>query len=298
MGFFMFAVMLVVLGGVLRFGAAATPDPGKVRLISYGLFMGGVGLVFLNTVVVIGVGEVGVKRFLGTIDPVPLAAGMHIVNPLATIDRMSVQEQNFPANGGVESLSAQTSEQLNVDFEISIIFTLDAANATDLFERIGTEERIKSQIVQNAVRNGVRDAVATKSINDIFSPNRAELAEDMKIAIQEKAGNRITIVEVFVRDIQAPLLVREAIEEKLQREQQVAAERFQTDIVQERALQQVEEAKGIAEAQIIISEGLTPEYLTFFYIQQLTEMPAGTVVYVPTESGVPLLRTLNRPGGG
>jgi hypothetical protein len=117
----------------------------------------------------------------------------------------------------------------------------------------------------------------------------------MTTEIQAKAGDRIQVLDVFVRDIQAPARVREAIEEKLQREQQVAAERFQTEIIQERARQQAEEAKGIAEAQQIITEGLTPEYLTFFYIQQLSEMPDGTVVYVPTEAGIPLIRSL---GGG
>ena len=75
-------------------------------------------------------------------------------------------------------------------------------------------------------------------------------------------------------------------------EQQVAAEQFQTQIIQEQARQQAEEAKGIAEAQQIITEGLSQEYLTFFYIQQLSEMPDGSVVYVPTEGGIPLIRSL------
>ena len=101
--------------------------------------------------------------------------------------------------------------------------------------------------------------------------------------------------EKIVRDVQAPERVRNAIEEKLQREQQVAAEQFQTEIVQARAQQQIEEAKGIAEAQAIISEGLTPEYLTFFYIEQLGDLPPGSVIYVPTEGGVPLMRNI---GGG
>ena len=79
-------------------------------------------------------------------------------------------------------------------------------------------------------------------------------------------------------------------------EQEVEAERFQTEIIQERALQAVEEAKGIAEAQKIISEGLTPAYLTFHYIEKLAELPPGSVVYVPTEGGVPLMRMIG--GGG
>lgn len=134
--------------------------------------------------------------------------------------------------------------------------------------------------------------MATKSINEIFSPNRREIANDMHQAIQDKAGDRIEVVEVFVRDVQAPPRVREAIEAKLEREHEVEAERFQTEIIQERAQQAIEEAKGIAEAQKIISEGLTPAYLTFHYIEQLGTLPAGSVVYVPTEGGVPLMRSL------
>ena len=134
-----------------------------------------------------------------------------------------------------------------------MLYRIDGANAPDLYQRIGTELKITSQIVLNAVRNGVRDAVATKSINEIFSPNRREVAIDMKREIQAKAGDRIEVVDVFVRDVQAPERVRDAIEEKLQREQMVVSEVFQTEIIQERARQQGEEAKGIAEAQRIIS---------------------------------------------
>jgi regulator of protease activity HflC (stomatin/prohibitin superfamily) len=258
------------------------------------MFMG-VAVVLLNAVVLIGVGEVGVKHFLGTVDPRPLEQGMHIINPLASVERMSVREQSFPPQGNVEQIEAQTSEQLNVTLEVSLIFEINVDNAPRLYGDLGSEEQIKRIIVLSAVRNGVRDAVATKSINDIFSPNRRELATSMKEEIQAKAGDRIDVVEVFVRDIQAPERVREAIEQKLEREQQVAAEEFQTQIIQEQARQQAEEAKGIAEAQRIISQGLSQEYLTFFYIQQLSQLPEGSLVYVPTEGGIPLIRNL---GGG
>jgi regulator of protease activity HflC (stomatin/prohibitin superfamily) len=296
MGLAFLAILVIAVGAALRLLAPNTgARSGSVRLLSYILMVFGVGLAFMNAVILVNVGEVGVKHFLGSVDPAPLEQGVHVVNPLASIEKMSIREQAFPSDGGIESIEAQTSEQLNVELEISILYRIDPANAPDLYQRIGSENQITSRIVLNAVRNGVRDAVATKSINEIFSPNRREIANDMKREIQAKAGDRIEVLDVFVRDVQAPPRVREAIEEKLQREQQVAAERFQTEIIQERARQQAEEAKGIAEAQRIISEGLTPEYLTFFYIQQLSEMPDGTVVYVPTEGGIPLIRSL---GGG
>jgi len=298
MGPIILAIMVILIGAAIRaIGPQATKGAaGAYRVVGYGFMFAGLALAFSNTVTVISVGEVGVKHFLGKIDPVPLTEGVHVVNPLASIEKMSVREQSYPDGGGVEVIEAQTSEQLNVTLEVALLFQLDGSVAPDLFQRLGSERSIKSSIVLNAMRNGVRDAVATKSINQIFSPDRRELAAEMLGAIQAKAGDRIQVVDVFVRDIQAPPRVREAIEAKQEREQQVEQERFQTEIIQQRALQAIEEAKGIAEAQKIISEGLTPAYLTFHYIEQLGTLPAGSVVYVPTEGGVPLMRSLG--GGG
>lgn len=299
MGQIILAVFVILVGAVVRAAGAASGKPnakGPTRVVGYGFMFTGIALIIGNAFTVVSVGDVGVKHFLGKVDPEPLREGIHVVNPLASIEKMSVREQSFPAGGGVEIIEAQTSEQLNVTLEVALLFRVDPGNAPDLYQRLGSEENIKSSIVLNAMRNGVRDAVATKSINEIFSPNRREIASDMFEAIQAKAGDRIEVVEVFVRDVQAPPRVREAIEAKLEREQEVEQERFQTEIIQERAQQAIEEARGIAEAQKIISEGLTPAYLTFHYIEQLGTLPAGSVVYVPTEGGVPLMRQLG--GGG
>lgn len=291
----MLAIVIIVAGAGVLVGGPSVANRGKAKLLGYGLMLGGVAVAGLNAFIVVGVGEVGVKHFLGKVDPVPLEQGVHIINPLASVEKMSVREQSYPESSGIEQIEAQTSEQMNVALEVSLLFRLDPAKAPDLFDRIGSELQIKRSIVLNAMRNGVRDAVATKSINQIFSPDRREIANDMKQEIQAKAGDRIEVVEVFLRDVQAPTAVRQAIDEKLQREQNVAAERFQTEIIQERAQQQIEQAKGIAEAQKIISAGLTPEYLMFYYIEQLGDLPAGSVVYVPTEGSIPLMRNV---GGG
>ena len=292
------AAIVIVLGLIVRAIGPAMGPPGTaghVKLLSYGFMFAGVALGLGNAFTVIGVGEVGVQYFWGTVYETPLEEGIHWVNPLATIEKMSVREQSFPPGGGVEVIEAQTSEQLNVTLEVAILFKLDGAIAPRLYQTLGTEDEIKRSIVLNAVRDGVRSAIATKSINQIFSAERREIAADMQREIQAKAGDRIEVVEVFVRDVQAPATVRQAIEARQEREQAVAAERFQTQIIQERALQAIEEAKGIAEAQTIISAGLTQAYLTFHYIEKLAELPPGSVVYVPTEGGVPLMRMI---GGG
>lgn len=287
--------LVIVVVGVLLYMIPIQGAKIPNKLVGIGVAVLGVALVLIKSVVIIGVGEAGAQHFLGDVKATELTEGVHLINPLASVERMSIREQSFPAQGSIEQIEAQTSEQLNVTLEVSIIYKILGPNVPNIFQEIGSESDMERQFVLNAVRNGVRDAVATKSINDIFSPNRRDVAIAMESEIQAKAGDKFEVEQVFLRDIQAPVRVREAIEQKLEREQQVAAEEFQTQIIQEQARQQAEEAKGIAEAQRIISTGLTQEYLTFFYIQQLTQLPEGSLVYVPTEGGIPLIRNL---GGG
>lgn len=286
------AALLIAASGMLRLMSGSLPagrSPMAAKTASIVLGAMGVLLLVASAVTVVGVGEVGVKHFLGKVDPDVLEQGIHFINPLASVEKMSVREQNYPMDGTVEQMEAQTSEQLNVALEVSLLYRFDGARAPELYQRLGTESNIQDRIVLNAVRNGVRDAIATKSINEVFSPNRRELATAMREAIQDKAGDRIEVLEVFVRDIQAPATVKTAIEDKLAREQQVAAERFQTEIIQEKAKQKIEEARGIAEAQKIINVDLTDRYLMLRYIEALQNLPAGALVIAPTQGGVPLL---------
>ena len=286
--------LIVVIIGVLVYLIPMQDAKVPNKLVGIGVTVLGVALVLAKSVVVIGVGEAGAQHFLGDVKSAELREGLHFINPLASVERMSVRDQSFPTQG-VEQIEAQTSEQLNVNLEVTILYKILAKDVPRIYGELGSEATMEQAIVLSSVRNGVRDAVATKSINDIFSPERRELALAMKEEIQAKAEDWIEVTTVYVRDIQAPPRVREAIEQKQEREQQVAAEEFQTQIIQEQARQQAEEAKGIAEAQRIISQGLTQEYLTFYYIQQLAQMPEGSLVYVPTEGGIPLIRNL---GGG
>jgi len=108
--------------------------------------------------------------------------------------------------------------------------------------------------------------------------------EVMDFELGEKG---IQIVRFFVREIQPPPAVREAIELKLRREQEVQAQAYQTQIVMEQAEQKRQEALGIRDAQHIIGESLTAAYLSYFYMQTLQAVgeKEGNVIIAPTEGG-------------
>ena len=168
MGPILIAVLLIVAGGVVRVIGPSVLGPtaaggGRAKLLAYGLMFAGLVAAGMNTVVVIDVGEVGVQHFLGKVTEVPLGQGVHVINPLASVEIMSVREQSFPPNGGVEQIEAQTSEQMNVALEVSLLYRIDPARAPDLYARIGSEDLIVQSITQTpssaAAGNGDLDVV-------------------------------------------------------------------------------------------------------------------------------------------
>ncbi len=91
--------------------------------------LAGVAVAGVNTVVIVNVGEVGVQHFLGQVTATPLSEGIHVINPLASVEIMSIREQSFPERGVVEQIEAQTSEQMNVRLEVSLRPTSSPASA-------------------------------------------------------------------------------------------------------------------------------------------------------------------------
>jgi len=61
------------------------------------------------------------------------------------------------------------------------------------------------------------------------------------------------------------------------------------------ALSEVERAKGVAEANKIIGEGLkgNEEYLKYLWVKGLTD-GSSEIIYVPTEANLPILEARNR----
>ena len=132
----------------------------------------------------------------------------------------------------------------------------------------------------------------------IESQDRAGIGTRIRELMDEKLGPRgITVTEFFVRELQPPETLRQAIEAKLAREQQVSAEAFQTQVVEEQANQKRAEAAGIRDAQEIIATSLTgvsgQRYLYWRYLESLSEIALGTnnLVIAPTEGGIPIFLT-------
>jgi len=296
MGTLVFGLVLLAVAFFLRLGAATVrgesaagrPISGTLRILSYAALVVGVITVLGSTTVVINAGEVGVRHAFGTVDPTPLLPGIRIVTPWSSVEHYTTREEQYPFTGDqVEEIAALSSEQMGMTVDVGIRWQIDPQQAARIYTEIGDESQIHSA-VRNAIRKGVRDGMVQYSINDISKRTRiAQTMEglvDSALVTQPRAGGppfRIaTVTAFFLRDLQPPAQVVQAINNKIAQEQQVETERHRVEV-----------ARLQAEQQRLLNTTLTPEALTRQYFDVLRELKSSNnlVILVPTQGGIPML---------
>jgi regulator of protease activity HflC (stomatin/prohibitin superfamily) len=286
------AVLLVVAFLLLAIGSAAGEKAaGATRAArTVAMVIGAIGVLTVlgSMIVIIQPGEVGVQHYLGYVNKSPLLPGIRVVVPWSSIERFSTREEQFPESGDqIEEIAALSSEQMGMTIDVALRWQIDPSQAPRIFTELGTEEQIHAA-VRNAIRNGVRDGMVQFTINDIAQRNRiaavmgAEV--DSALVTQPRAGAepfRIAHVTAFyLRDLQPPAQVVQAINAKIAQEQQIQTERHRVEV-----------ARLQAEQQRLLNQTLTPEALTKQYLEVLHDMrqSSNLVVMVPTEGGLPLM---------
>lgn len=269
-------------------GRAGGSGNALVKLASLGLLVAGVIVLSGSSVKVIPPGTVGVQHAFGKVAALPLYPGVRFVPPWAEIERFSTREEQFPVSGGeVERMAVLSNEQMGMTVDVAVRWKIDPTQAPRIFTDIGNEDQIRS-LVLNAIRNGVRDGMVEFSINDLSRRNdiarTMESEVDSALITQPRSGGapfRIaTLTAFFLRDLQPPEQVVQAINNKIAQEQQIATERHRVEV-----------ARLQAEQQRLLNQTLTPEALTKQYLEVLAGLSntSNSVILIPTEGGVPML---------
>src|SRR5256886_1449060 len=255
------AVLLLIAFSLLL--AAATlrsQRPGPVvnllRLAGYVVAAIALAVGAGSLLAVIDPGEVGVRHAFGYTDPAPLLAGIRYVPPWSSIERYSTREEQWPTRGEqIEAIEALSSEQMGMHVEVSIRWQIDPMQAPKIFTEIGDENQIRGAVL-NAIRKGVRDGMVQYSINDISKrtqiANTMESLVDSALVTTPRAGGgkfRIaTVTAFFLRDLQPPAQVVQAINNKIAQEQQIETERHRVEV-----------ARLQTEQQRLLNQTLSPE---------------------------------------
>jgi regulator of protease activity HflC (stomatin/prohibitin superfamily) len=232
-------------------------------------------------------GNVGVKDFFGQVSPNTLSPGIGIVMPMTSVVRMSVQTQEMK-----EVAEVPSKEGLILSLETSLLFQLDPAKAVDIYRTVGAD--YIGTIVEPQFRSAIREITASYEAKALYSAEREKIAGEIFALFRRIAGERgIIVQQVLLRKIGLPLVVANAIQEKLRREQEAEQMKFVLQKEQQEAERKRIEAQGVADFQRIVAQGISPQLLEWKGIEATEKLAASAnskiVVIGNSKTGLPLI---------
>lgn len=269
------------------------PKFGRIILIIASIVA--VVWLLLATMVVVEAGHVGVVDFLGNVDDNEFEAGFHIKNPLASVKQMSIKTQEYTmtytqgegSKVSDDSIVAITKEGLNVGLDMTVLYSLQPSEASEVYKTI--QGNYVSVIVRPQIRTAIREVVAGYEAKQLYSQ---AYREEASIEIYDKLfpeleDRGIVLERVLIRHIQLPDKLTVSIEKKLTAEQEAEEMVFVLQKETQEAERKRIEADGIADAQEIINQELTVmynQYLAISMMKELVNSDNTVFLFIPTST--------------
>lgn len=301
---FLFVICLVI--GIVMLGSPEIKRNPQGKLIPFGVIF--LSFIFLvaSMVRLIPPGNVGVVIVFGKVQETTLKNGLHLVNPFASVEKMSIRTESYTMSGmisegqvrGDDAIQALTSEGLMVRLDVTVWYKLMPEGAAEVYSTLGLQ--YVDKIVRPAARTSIRNIISSYKVEDIYTQNREsvsiQISENLRDAVKER---KVEIERVLLRDVKLPDKVQNEINAKMAAKQEAEKMEFVLDKEKREAERKALEAQGISDANKIIARSLSGSYLQWYYIktlQQLVNSPNNTVIVTPFDQKLTPL--LNIPSGG
>ena len=311
----MFILGLLILVALFIFRATYKISPedrriqDKLKIRTFGTLGAGAlaAIMIIGSLLrIVPPGSVGVQVLFGRVlTNATLAEGLNIVNPFVDLEIMTIRTQAYTMSiaaeegqrYGDDAITSLTKDGLEVAMDLTVWYHLDGAHAATVFQKIGKDYIEK--IVRPAARTAIRNTTVKYNAVEIYSEKREEVQNDISTTLDKDYQDRGIILEkVLLRNIKLPAKVKNAIEAKLEAEQDAQKMEFVLLKETKEAERKKIEAAGIAEAQRIIAQSLIGErgraYLSWKYLENLQNLytsPNNTIVISPYDKNfIPLLQ--------
>lgn len=270
------ALALVVLG-------KNVPQIAGIRWLLAGVVLA----VFLvpSAVRMVPAGHVGVLVLFGKVHGT-IPEGVHLVNPMSTMELMSVRTKEV-----FEHAEAPSKEGLNVVLDVSCLYHLQTDQADRVYRQIGAN--YEEVVVKPQFRAAIRGVTVRHEAKDLYTSSRELIANEIAGDLAGDMRQRGIIVEkILLRQIQLPKIVVEAINSKLAADQEAQRMQFVLEKEKQEAERKRIEAQGIQDFQKIVSQGLSDQLLRWRGIEAtrvLAESSNTKVIVVGGRDGLPLI---------
>ena len=232
-------------------------------------------------------GNVGVLTLFGRVTNEVLGEGMHLINPLKSVQKLSIQTQSVK-----ESANTPSNEGLMLALDTSLLFHLDRNRAAQVFQSVG--ENYADKIVEPTLRAAIRASTSAHSANALYTNARELVQQQIQDELTAQLAVRGVIVEaVLLRDVQLPVMLKSSIEAKQQAEQDALRMNFILQKEKQEAERKRIEAQGIADFQKIVAQGISPQLLEWKGIEATEKLATSAnskvVIVGNTKNGLPLV---------
>lgn len=265
---------------------------GRLTTIGILVFLGVVAiLAFSNmTFLTIDAGERGVlfKRFAGGLDKENIyAPGFHIIAPWNSMYQYDVREEQLD-----EGMTVLSSNGLNIKVDVTVRVHPIYDKIGELHEEFG--KSYTTSLVIPEVRSSVRKIIGRFDPEELYSTKRDEVQTMIEKDLEQNLQrNYIALRAVLIRDIELPARVKDAIEEKIQAEQEALKYEYILQREKQEAERKIIEAEAKARANQILNASLSDKILQDKGIEatlKLAESPNSKVVVVGgSGDGLPLI---------
>jgi prohibitin 1 len=240
-------------------------------------------------------GYVGVQDTFGSVSDDTLSPGFHFKSPFTTVIPMSVQTQKYFDYGGsldVATITGLSNEGLPVTMGVAVNYHLNPDKVVAIYKQVGQD--YASVILVNPVHAVPRDVIAQNDVKTLYSagvvgsPDRVKIEQQLFVGIRDGVNtigvpDAVTVEQVYIRNIDLPQLLKDSISAKLQREQDIAKKEFDVQVQEKESNRMRVEAQGIADANRIIADSLSPSYLEWYTIEMM-KAHNGATYFIPIDS--------------
>ncbi len=232
-------------------------------------------------------GNVGVLTLFGRVTGEILPEGIHLINPLKSVNKLSVQTQSIKETANVPS-----NEGLILALDSTLLFHLDRVKAAEVYQKIGDDYSAK--VVEPTLRAAIRSATSAHTANALYTSARELVAKQIQDELIVELGARgFTVENVLLRDVQLPALLKNSVEAKQQAEQDALRMSFVLQKEKQEAERKRIEAQGIADFQRIVAQGISPQLLEWKGIEATEKLATSTnakvVLIGNSKTGLPLI---------
>lgn len=253
-------------------------------------------LVIVACVVQVEPGMVGVQKLFGKVSNNTLESGLNLVNPLVKVVMFDTRTENYTMSGirdeGAlqrdDAIHVLSADGLEVVVDLTVLYKVVPAEAPRILREIGTD--YKNVIVRPVCRTGIRDNAVYYDAVSLFSSKRDEFQDRIFKAIESNFKDRGLLLEqLLVRNLTLPQSVKEAIESKINAEQEAQKMTFVLQRERQEAERKRVEAQGIADYQKILSSGLSDRLLQYEMIKAISTSPNSKLIIMTNEKGLPIM---------